>query len=248
MWYANAKDRKKSLRSVHKKHRAAIKQLIMKGKENYNDIGDLVVISQYDLVLTQWAFIGVLLTRPQLTGFGTPSNKSIQPFIKHMFFLGKELGIQDEFNLCNGSVNEVIVYAKQIEELVIKPALESNFEYFNMSEIMLQGASKIVPFIDPEAFRAWIYKVFEAKEINQRKKLNFTTWKALILYCIQFFVFDFILGYEFSRRLSTPIFNALMRLGIYLANHYKYLIAEEPKMLSMVIFVKGIFDYIGKSL
>ena len=166
MWYTNAKDRKKSLRSVQGKHSAAVKQLIKKRMENYNDIENSVVISQYDLVLTQWAFIGVLLTRPQLMGFGTPSNKSIQPFIKHMFFLGKELGVQDEFNLCHGSVNEVIVYAKQIEEFIIKPALESNFEYFNMSEIMLQGASKIVPFIVPEAFRAWIYKIFEAKEIH----------------------------------------------------------------------------------
>ena len=34
-----------------------------------------------------------------------------------------------------------------------------------------------------------------------------------------------------------------------IARHFrKYLIAEEPKMLSMVIFVKGVFDYIGKSL
>ena len=79
-----------------------------------------------------------------------------------MFMLGKELGVEDEFNLCNGDVEAVISYAVEIENQIIKPALEVNFNYHNMSEHMLQGASQIVPFIDPTAFKAWIYNIYGA--------------------------------------------------------------------------------------
>lgn len=254
MWYTNDKARTKSLRSVDKQHRAAIKLLIKRRIENnnkdecrYNDHGD-IVISQYDLVLTQWAFIGVLLTHPRRVGFGSPTNESLQPFIQHMFMLGKELGVEDEFNLCNGDVEAVISYAVEIEKQIIKPALEVSFDYHNMSEHMLQGASQIVPFIDPTAFKAWIYNILGAEKQFNKQKSKFVTCKSKMLYWIQFLVFNIVFRYELSRKFSIPIFNSLMRLGIYLANHYKYLIAEEPKKLSLVLFTQGVFHYIRQSI
>ena len=254
MWYTNGKARAKSLRSVDKQHRAAIKLLVKNRMENNkeDDCGytdpDEIVISQYDLVLTQWAFIGVLLTRPRRIGFGAPTNECIQSFLQHMFMLGKELGVEDEFNLCNGDVETVIRYAEEIEKLVIKPALELNFNYHNMSEHMLQGASRIIPFIDPAAFKAWIYNIFDVENQFNKQKTRFATWKSTILYWIQLIVFDIVFHYELSRKVSIPIFNALMRLGIYLANHYKYLIAEEPKKLNVILFTQGVLDYIRQSI
>jgi len=248
MWYKNPGERAKSLRSVDKKHRAAITKLISRRIEDDNENENKIVISQYDLVLTQWAFIGVLLTHPRQIGYGNPTSESIQYFIHHMYHLGKDLGIDDEFNLCKGNVKEIIAYATDIEKSVIKPALESNFNYFDMSEHMLHGVSKIVPFIDPKAFKAWIYKLFQADTLFHTQRLNFDSWKTTLLYLFQSFVFDYLFHYELSRQCFIPIFNQLMRLGIYLANHYKYLIAEEPKMLNLTLFIKGVSDYIKKSI
>ena len=77
MWYENPRERAKSLRSVDKKHRTAINKLISSRTEDNNENENKVVISQYDLVLTQWAFIGVLLTHPRQIGYGNPSSESI---------------------------------------------------------------------------------------------------------------------------------------------------------------------------
>ena len=248
IWYGNPRERVKSLRSVDKKHRRAITKLLNRRAENNNEIENKIVISQYDLVLTQWAFIGVLLTHPRQIGYGNPTSESIQCFIHHMYHLGKDLGIEDEFNLCKGNIKEIIAYATEIEKLIIKPALESNLNHYNMSEHMLHGVSKIVPFIDPEAFKAWIYKLFQADTLFNTQRRNFASWKSTLLYLIQSFVLDYLFHYELSRRFFIPIFNALMRLGIYLANHYKYLIAEQPKMLNVTLFIKGVSDYIKKSI
>ena len=228
-----------------------MKKLTQKQMDNNNECleeatgQNIVVMSQYDLVLTQWAFIGALLTHPRSTGFGIPDTCSLKAVIKQMYMIGKELGIDDEFNLCKGNIEDVIDYAKQIEGLIIKPALESKFNYHNMPDYMLKGAHLMNPFIDTIAFSRWSYKLFGADQNLSIQKSDFISCTSKILYSLQVLTFDYILFYETSRRMFIVVFNALMRFGIYMANYNRnYTLTKDGFSFEPVLLVKGLFDYI----
>jgi len=70
-WYQQDQDKRKvSLKTVRKLHSAANKKTIdIHGKEAY--------ITQFDMVTTQFAFIGAAIILPKRIGLGTPSGKRL---------------------------------------------------------------------------------------------------------------------------------------------------------------------------
>ena len=126
-------------------------------------------MSQFDMVLTQWAFIGAALTRPKSIGLSDISAMDLTHLTKQMYVVGKELGIADTFNLCLGSLEEIIQYAKDIEYYVIQPALESDNDFQSMAKYLLEGVNILNPFIDPLAFASWTHRLFGAKNSNLKR-------------------------------------------------------------------------------
>jgi len=65
-WQKDPETRKKSLKAVRKLHAAA-------NKKSISVHGPKAYMTQFDMVTTQWAFVGPAIILPEKLGFGIPS-------------------------------------------------------------------------------------------------------------------------------------------------------------------------------
>ena len=136
------------------------------------------------------------------------------------------------------------MHLRFIERSIIKPALESGYNYHNMSDHMLQGASLMIPFIDPLAFSTWCYKVFSAEKPFTTPKSNLDFLKSKALFYIQILTFDYLLYYKTTRSIAINVFNALIRFAIFFANSARKDIIHNQVNISLV--GAGAFKFISE--
>ena len=74
--------------------------------------------TQYEMVVTQWAFVGPVLLWPDRLGVERSSEGDIEGALQVMMVVGRQLGISDQFNLCRGDRQHCTEYARLILEQV----------------------------------------------------------------------------------------------------------------------------------
>ena len=84
-WQKDPETRKKSLRAVRKLHAAA-------NKKSMSVHGPKAYMTQFDMVTTQWAFVGPAIILPEKLGFGIPSG--IYTFV----LVNKKVTLMNSFN------------------------------------------------------------------------------------------------------------------------------------------------------
>ena len=216
--------------------------------ENLNGKNN-IPLSQCDMVLTQWSFIGAALTRPQSTGLGNVTTVQLKALTRQMYIVGKDLGIEDEFNLCCGSLEDITEYAKDIENMVIRPALELDEDYESMHKYLLGGINLINPLLDPSAFAAWTHKLFGATKSYENRISKFSTLKTKATYYVLIITFDYVFYYKLTRWITIGIFNFLMDLNIYMANLFRARIIQDyyaGTCLPLHLSIYGILSYIKR--
>lgn len=109
----------KSVRVVRGMHQHICRLM---NKKTGREIGvDNIWVSQYDMALTQWAFIGLAVLYPQECGMHQASAEEVELLIYFWRVMGYLHGIEDRFNLCNGNLPETYYYFKLVLEEVYKP-------------------------------------------------------------------------------------------------------------------------------
>ena len=249
-WYMSPKERTKSLKTVRKLHTMALKQTLRKIEDEDCVVTDqgAVPMSQFDLVLTQWAFIGAALIRSKDIGLRDVTQAELRYLTNQMYQVGRELGIANKFNLCSGNLEDIIEYAKDIESFVIRPALESEKEFESMSKHLMKGVNVLNPFIDPDAFSTWTHKLFGAKRSYQRRVENLRSYKSRVLYFLLIFLFKYVLNIKPIRWFAVFPLNTLMDLNIYMANILRQQITKDyyPNHLPLPLhlWIYGILSYV----
>ena len=229
-WYFSPKERTKSLKKVRKLHAMAVKQTLSKVKDENCVVTDngAVPMSQFDLVVTQWAFIGAALTRPKSIGLCDVTTRELHLLTNQMYKVGRDLGISNEFNLCSGTLEETIQYAKDIENYVIIPALELNQDFESMAGHLMKGVNILNPFIDPLAFSAWTHKIFGAQKSYHKRREMLVSYKSRIFYHLHDFLFEWVLKNNFLNWVVIGFFNTLMDLTGQLHEKFRILRNELP--------------------
>ena len=249
-WYLTPHRRKTSLTTVRKLHTTAVKQILSRIKKENVAVTEngAVPMSQYDLVLTQWAFIGPVLTQPQNIGFNDITKTQMKYLVNQMYIVGRDLGIDDKFNLCTGSIEDVIVYAKDIENRLIRPALEHNEDFKSMSQHLIEGMNILNLFIDPFAFPAWVHKLFGTQKSYLTRFEMIKSSKTWAIYHLQCFLFEQVLKNRLMRWCVIGILNTLMDLNVYMANRFGQKITEKyypsGMGLPLHLWICGIASYI----
>ena len=249
-WYLTPNRRRTSLATVRKLHTTAVKQVISRIKKENIVVTEngAVLMSQYDLVLTQWAFIGPVLTQPQNIGFNDITKTQMKYLVNQMYIVGRDLGIDDKFNLCTGSIEDVIVYAKDIENRLIRPALEHNEDFKSMSQHLIEGMNILNLFIDPIAFPAWVHKLFGTHKSYLTRFEMIESSKTRAMYHLQCFLFEHVLKNRLMRWCVIGILNTLMDLNVYMANRFGQKITQKyypsGMGLPLHLWIYGIASYI----
>lgn len=105
-------------------------------------------MSQYDMAITQWAFVGPVILFPETYAINA-TDEMLDGFVHMWETIGYSLGIEDKFNFCQGGLVATRVRARQALSTVVLPQLRlarPPWEY--MSRCMADGLAYLIPGAD----------------------------------------------------------------------------------------------------
>ena len=175
--------------------------------------GEEQAMSQFDMVGTQWAFVGPLFIFPERMGIPHISREDLEA-VAHLFYVvGHVLGIRDDFNLCAGTVEEVRRKSSFVHENVIKPNLKTLHPLGGeMARNLIRGMVHFSPFLNHAALTAGMLKAYEADSYGEAMSEVGKSKISLLLYhtmeCLNGFLARFpTLGRLLIKTVIHPILN-----------------------------------------
>jgi len=152
---------------------------------------EYMFFNQYDMVETQFAFVGVALLFPLKFGAYGTTDDDLRGFIHFWRCIGHLMGIEDRFNFCN---EDDVEFTRNLSafylDKMIKPAFQTlSIEYEHMARAVATGARYYHPGITYESlfvFNAYVIGVEVAKTLSQ---LTYAQW---FHYLYMRFIFSFI--------------------------------------------------------
>ncbi|XP_076365824.1 uncharacterized protein LOC143254540 [Tachypleus tridentatus] len=164
-----------------------------------------VVMSQYDMALTQFSFIGLIVLFPQSLGIHC-SREELESLIHFWRGVGYQLGLDDRFNICDGSLKETEAICREIMNAVWKPTIKSPLpESVQMSKDIIQAMSVVVPFLNWTAMMKFWCRLLD---ISFKKK---TTYYMSICYWLMYVAFEILLKFFVFR----VFFNTLIKVAYW---------------------------------
>ncbi|XP_055319056.1 uncharacterized protein LOC129576927 isoform X2 [Sitodiplosis mosellana] len=140
----------KSLEAVRKGHIVSSKHTEKK---------EAGFISQRDMALTQFGFMGYIVLKPDKLGVQV-SNKDLEAFIHFWRVIGHLIGIQDKYNLCTGSYRTTKIRLEHVLDEIYRPLLEeTGNDFIVMAKALIEGLWCFNPLLDCYAivyFTKWM--------------------------------------------------------------------------------------------
>ncbi|XP_003705260.2 uncharacterized protein LOC100880200 isoform X1 [Megachile rotundata] len=208
-----------SLKIVRKKHCVAFRRSSEAGFQR---------ISQLDMALTQFGFMGFTILSGDYLGTDN-STEELEGLIHFWRVVGSMLGMEDKYNICNGSVEEVRALCRRLLDDIFLPALaRENKDFDKMSHLLIESLWPINPFIEPKAFVAFTFILASSAATNNNHSLKINTstmsWYSRFILNLQLMVHKYLLQptYWWST-LFRMFFNGQMRLAMYLTENLPFL-------------------------
>jgi len=237
MWYTGqgVDTMTRSLKEVRAKHSGVAKLAMRRGH----------LMSQYDMVLTQWAFVGPALIFPSSLGLPPPS----PGMVYIMYLVGRYLGVQENLNLCSGGLATATDYSHMILKHVFQPAIKNMYKdkvSVEMASHLMKGVNMINPFIDQSAFHSWFLTLLYGPQSTATPPIQSLGTLSFVLFKLQTHVLGTVLHLPVVGQLTRHMANMLMRLNILLVSDWEELIikfhhlADWPGWLKIVLAVLAI--------
>ncbi|XP_034245417.1 uncharacterized protein LOC117647643 isoform X2 [Thrips palmi] len=106
-------------------------------------------MSQYDMAMTQWAFVAPVILFPEKYGLANATEELLDGFVHMWETIGYSLGIEDKFNMCQGGLNATLLRARQAMATIVLPQMRQArppWEY--MARCMADGLAYFIPGAD----------------------------------------------------------------------------------------------------
>lgn len=189
-----------SIQKVRQMHAHVTLQL----KDKVCPVSNARYLSQLDMAVTQFAFMGLVVLHPRQLGLFL-GERDLECVLHFWRNVGYKLGIADCYNLCSGNYQESFRICFQMQESIIKPGLvNASSSGAAMSRNIISAVRVLVIFLSYEGMMT-----FWAKQIG----LHFNATMSLYdwwSYSLIWVTFNVLLRYHSCRNL----FNWLLRLAI----------------------------------
>ncbi|KAJ8974966.1 hypothetical protein NQ317_004803, partial [Molorchus minor] len=124
-------------------------------KKNYSRMN--FRISQMDMALTQFGFMGFGLVRKRMMGIHDVTDAELKGFVHLWRTVGYILGIEDRFNICRESLKETQEICNLLIEKVFLHHLEQPpREFYSMSRALVGGMWPMNPFLQYDVFLLYL--------------------------------------------------------------------------------------------
>ncbi|XP_025017900.1 uncharacterized protein LOC107368433 [Tetranychus urticae] len=166
-----------------------------------------IYLSQYDMALTQFGFIGLIILHPKQVGF--PENSQDLVGLIHFWrCVGYLLGLDDRFNILDESdLPGTRALCGRLLESEFKPAINRypTNQASQMSTAIIQAIKAIIPILSTRGFTKYLYKMttLEAPVSldGTAARVGYQGIKVVMRNCL-------------PKPLLTPAINALLKKSI----------------------------------
>lgn len=105
-------------------------------------------ISQWDMLVTQYSFLGVLVAHPWRVGAWWASEEDLAGLIHFWRGIGWLLGVEDKYNFCNGNIADTRALCLEMERFLIIPGFAAaDWNHEHMSTSLVTGINHMIPFL-----------------------------------------------------------------------------------------------------
>lgn len=219
---------------IFEKHSDAYKSLlIVRGMHNrvstkYNDdinhnevtvtgnsCGKLLHVSEYDIMLTQFAFIGLIVIKADHVGLLDDfSAHDLDSLVHFWRVIGYYLGVSDRFNLCHYNREDVEGLCKAIMEVEFKESINKNplDTPPGIMSVNIIRSLKFIPMLTIYGMLNYLYEILGAETSGIEHKKN---WYSTLSYKLITLVMTRLLAYKPLRSFN----NGLTRLSVHLTGN-----------------------------
>ena len=170
-------------------------------------------VSQYDMALTQWAFIGILILFPKECGLHPATKQELEELIHFWRVMGYLNGIEDRFNLCNGDYDYTFTLFDCVWKQIYKAAIIASPHPaptgYEMSKGLLLSMRPFNPSLKWICFMKYWYKVLEIpvqfKIESPRNKLRYQMMKFSLGTLFKLRFFHWLYGSIFSANRNRQV-------------------------------------------
>lgn len=169
--------------------------------------GGCPAVSQFDMALTQFAFVGLIIMYPKHVGLYC-SRYDLECLVHFWRGIGYMLGVEDRYNLCSEGLDKTIAVCRDIMEGELKPSVrKSSKESLTMSRGIIKAMNSFIIFLSWEAMaRFW----FEQMGLPCNFKMGLYENTG---YWLMRFTFGWLLRFTIFHK----FFNFLLRIAVWQA-------------------------------
>ncbi|XP_029174441.1 uncharacterized protein LOC114943046, partial [Nylanderia fulva] len=161
-------------------------------------------LNQGDMSGTQFALMGLIVLYPEQFGVHNASEEDLEAFCHLWRGLGYLLGIEDQYNFCRGSLQDVRRRAEDFIEYWVKPNFPTvTAKWEHMSICVFEGIGFIALFKSYKAFLLYLCNVLKLDMPGLYKSLS---WSETIMYWALKCLF-FLLKFPDVSRIMNAIFH-----------------------------------------
>lgn len=148
-------------------------------------------LNQGDMSGTQFACMGLIVLYPEQFGIYDASDEDLEAFCHLWRGLGYLLGIQDQYNFCRGSLQEIRQRTEDFIEHWVKPNLHTvTAEWEYMSICLYEGNGVISHLNSYKVFLLYLCDIFK---LNMPRLYNSLSFWERIVYVLLKFLFHYLM-------------------------------------------------------
>lgn len=175
-----------------------------------------VHISEYDIMLTQFAFVGFIVLHADKMGLvGDFNQKDLDSLLHFWRVIGYYLGASENLNLFSRQYDEIVGLCNAIKENIYKNSLIENplVSPQGVMSVNIIRSIKFIPMLTVYGMMRHLYDILghDTQEIELRR-----TWYSNLSYTLINLVMTRLLRYKAFRSFN----NSLTRLSLYLVGHF----------------------------
>lgn len=148
-------------------------------------------LNQGDMSGTQFACMGLIVLYPEQFGVYNASDEDLEAFCHLWRGLGYLLGIEDQYNFCRGSLQDVRQRTEDFIEHWVKPNFRTvTAEWEHMSICLYEGTGDIAYFNSYKVFLLYLCDIFK---LNMPRLYNSLSLSERTMYVLLKFMFLYLL-------------------------------------------------------
>lgn len=167
-------------------------------------------LSQWDMVFTQYNFMGIIVNHPQKVGAWWVTEGELEGLIHFWRGIGWLLGIEDRYNFCSGTLAETRALCTEMERQVIQPKMAAaDWNYEHMCSSLIVGMNKMIVGLSLPAMLRFLADVLGLRVPRLVQRMNYR-------HTFQYWVLRLLLNVLFIIPGVVFIFNEILKLALSL--------------------------------